>query len=119
MIINDIEVYKLSPLAELEYRNNALQDADIETEVIERKLTALILNATKMLQMPNNKWKYTFGGFDIYVDENTMEIYDVIWTTGGHILSVDSEIAMSLKDTYVELGLNRKGNKIVDYMNVV
>jgi hypothetical protein len=119
MTVNGIEVYKLSSLAEQEYRNNALKGANAEKEAIERKLTALILNATKILQMPDNKWKYSFGSCDIYVDENNMEIYDIIWTTGGHISIVEPEIVASLEDTYIELGLSKKGNTIVNYVDVV
>jgi hypothetical protein len=65
--------------------------------------------------MPNNKWKYTFGGFDLYVNEDNMEIYDIDWTTGGHIKPVETEFTKGLKDTYTELGLSKSGNTIVNY----
>jgi hypothetical protein len=45
MIINEIEIYKLNTYVESKYRNNAIHGADINIEVLERKFTALILNA--------------------------------------------------------------------------
>lgn len=114
MVINDIEIYKLTPLAELKYRQNCFYGTDSKLDAIERKLTAQILNATKNLKMPNNKWKYSFGSLDIFVDENNMEIYDLNWITGGHVGRIESEIAKSLKETYLELGLSKNGNAIID-----
>ncbi|MCR8641489.1 hypothetical protein NV379_02355 [Paenibacillus sp. N1-5-1-14] len=116
LIINDIEIYSISNPALENYRKYAKKAASIEREVLERKLTAIIVNSTDMSSVLNNKRVYRFGGFTMIANERTKKIEVLTWDFDSHKPSIGfaaREMSNRLKKTYKELGLSSTGNSLV------
>jgi len=112
MIIDNVEIYQVSQSAEKKYRECAIKDSKININVMQRKLTALILNSQEDKHMSNNNYRYRFGSFILYVNEDTKIINDIEWFPHTHGGNITKEVKKSLEDTYLDLGLNKRGSSL-------
>ena len=118
-VINGIEIYDMANVALEVYREHAKQGSKSEREVIERKLTAIIINSKPMSVILEHKSVYRFGGFVMVVNEFTKKIEVLHWDYDNHgSRGLDKETADNLRKTYKMLGLSRSGNSFSKEDNV-
>lgn len=107
--------FTVSSVAYDTYKKEAKNDNNISREVLERRLTAMINNATKMGQT-GNKTVFKFGSFVMLVDEIRKRIETITWRNELHKgYRMDKKIINNLKRDYQRLGLNKAGNRILQH----
>lgn len=108
--VNGVQIYSISNVALGIYRKEARNDANIDRNILERKLTAMIMSSNINNKL-NGKDVYRFGGFVMMVNENTKKIEVVSWLKDNHSShGYITDFAKKLKANYKLLGLNSKGN---------
>jgi len=111
-IVNGIEVYSISNVAFDIYKKNAKNDKDISRDVLERKLTAMVLS-TAVNNKLNGKNVYRFSGFAMIINERTKKIETISWLRDTHSAYISEQgTYKKLRQNYKLLGLNSKGNKM-------
>jgi hypothetical protein len=115
---NEINIYDIKDSAVFKYRQHAIKNANIDIDTLQRKLTALILNAQFKKQLTTTRWLYRFGAFQMYTNEDIFEIEDISWIDDTHEgYRITNEMQANLRNTYIQLGLNSKGTSM--YENVI
>lgn len=109
-VVNGIEIYSISNVAFNIYKNNAKRDTNISRDVLERKLTAMILSNNIHTKL-NGKYVYRFSGFAMIVNEDSKKIETISWIKDTHASTrITKEMRNNLRKNLKLLGLNSKGN---------
>lgn len=112
--INGIELYTIHKEAFNTYKKEVRQGANATIETIQRKLTALVINATEKRKIFKNKFMCRFGGFVMVVNEDTKMIEVLYWDNEKtHKSRVPKEVVAKLTETYKILGLSSSGNNVI------
>lgn len=113
MIINNIQLYRITNSVQKKFKERAKHNNNQSREYIERKLSALIHNASKK-DLDKNRFKYTFCGFKIFVNEKDKVIYNISWVNENHMgFRPSKELAQNLEHTNLVLGMDGSGNKLL------
>jgi hypothetical protein len=110
--INGIEIYSVSPEALKVFKDNAKNANNSTNDAIQRRLTALVLNAQDKRPIVKNKYAIVFGQFKMIVNEFTKHIEVLFWDKDYNHYATKQE-GINLRETYKKLGLNNNGNKII------
>jgi hypothetical protein len=118
-IVNGIELYTIGNQALKDYRDGAKKDKNISRDILERKLTGLILNCFEKKRIVENKYMCRFGTFVMVVNEFTRMIETILWDTDNHTSRpVPKYKWQNLINTYKQLGLNKSGNRLLELEKV-
>lgn len=102
--------YVLSSIALDTYRKEAKNDKDLDRDVLEKRLSAIINNADAIGKV-GNKTVFKFGSFVLLADENRNRIETLTWRNDLHKgYKMDKEKSKKLREDYKSLGLNGNGN---------
>lgn len=113
-VVNEIELYNLTDSVIQKYRNEAKNFRNIDMETLERRLTAIVLNARKLKIESEYDTKYKLSGCYIHVNEPLKLIIDIGWYDEEHSSwGEGKERINKLINTYLKLGLNQRGSKII------
>ena len=108
-----IQIYNLKRKVYDDYIKQASNMSDIDEETLQRRLTALILNAQKTKKIYGDKYLYKFCNFNMIANENTKEIEMIYWDSKNYVrIYASKKLNHKLKETYSQLGLNYYGNQI-------
>lgn len=114
-LINGIEVYTVSALAQKTYRENAKHGKNISLTVLERKLTGLIMNCYEKKHVFEDKYMCRIGSFKMIVNETTKMVEVILWDTESHSChGLTRDKFQGLMEVYQKLGLSKNGDKIIN-----
>ncbi|APH20879.1 TPA: hypothetical protein ACXDAY_002257 [Clostridium botulinum] len=113
-IINGIEIYSISKEAYKTYKEQAKQGRNASSEIIRKKLTALVINAVERKRIFKNKFTCRFGGFVMVVNEDTKMIEVLFWDNfKTHKSTAPRKSVDNLLETYKKLGLSKSGDELL------
>jgi len=115
MNINGIEIYSISNPAYEQFVTEALNYKNIPRDVLELRLTAIVMNAQERNWVFKEKYLYRFGDFAMIINEFTKKIEFIGWRKDNHhSQGVDGALAKKLRATFISFGLNNKGTRFKD-----
>jgi hypothetical protein len=107
----DIQIYDISPAALRYYKNNVHRGKKSNDEIIQRKLTGLIMCSSTKKKIEPQKFIYKFSGFNIVVNEEKKLIEWLYWNKESHLgPRTSKEERERLHKIYKTLMLSDSGN---------
>lgn len=108
-----MKIYDITENAIKVYRLNAKRSKNLPVEVLKRKLTGLAANGSKR-EILYPVYKYTYGAFIMYINEETNTIENLYWSTEDNTARwTTAEERQKLVDTFTNLGLSKTGNALL------
>lgn len=99
--------YRLTEEAEVDFRGFAKSGADVERDILEKRINVLIHTANSKKELPNNKTRYQFSTFVILTNEEEQTIDVVYWIK--YKQKVTKAMVAALKNKYDAVGLDETG----------
>ena len=109
--VNNVSIYIVSPEALGVFKKSAVKGDTQSVDLIQRKLTALIMSSNNKKQVVGSKFAVMFGNFKMIINETTKHIEVLFWDEDfrGRITK---EEQTKLRNMYKLLGLSGSGNSI-------
>jgi len=113
--VNNIDIYIVSTEALGVFKKSAVKGDIQSTDLIQRKLTALIMSSNNKKHVVGDKFAVMFGNFKMIINEATKHVEVLFWDEDFRGRVAKEEL-VKLRNMYRLLGLNCKGDNIKEDM---